>query len=141
MNKNSVKGSLLTGILVLFFSLTVAAQTEGDKLPVADQQQIIKSLLTEKFAKSSEKTIYISTANLSEEVLKDFPTLKNKKIQLVPPDEAKENCAYEFGEFEFIEKYVSVSFGNCREGLAYDFMKSRFEWKSVGLIIIKDVSY
>ncbi len=137
---------MLVSIFLVLFCLTPArSQEEGaeNKLPVTDQRRIIEILLTDKFKGSSEKTIYISTINLSGEIQKDFPLLKNKKIRLVSPEHAAEAdlCAYEFGEFEFIDKFVSVAFGNCREGLAYDFIKSGGDWKSVGLVVIKPVLY
>jgi len=69
--------------------------------------------------------------------------VKNKTIRLVSPESAakSEVCAYEFGEFETIEKFVSVTFGNCREGLAYDFIKEDGRWKSVGSTITRQMLY
>lgn len=143
MNVNFFKG-LLFSIFVLFFSFVpVNSQENNSELPLIEKKQIIESLLKEKFSDSPEKTIYISTANLSDDIQKDFPTLKNKKIQLISTETAKnsEACAYEFGEFQFIDRFVSVTFGNCSEGLAYDFKKFGDKWKSVGLTVTKEIFY
>ena len=141
------KSCVLLSIFVLFFCFTaVSAQEEEetrDELPVSDQRQIIETLLREKFNGTGEKTIYISTANLPDELQKTFPPIKNKRIQLVSAETVagSEVCAYEFGKFEFIDKFVSVSFGDCNEGLAYDFKKYGDKWKSVGLTITKPLLY
>jgi len=139
-----MKPVFFLSIFVLFFSFTaVRAQAAENELTFADKRQIIGVLLNEKFSGSPEKTIYVSTANLPDEIQKDFPPVKNKKIQLVStePTADTEVCAYEFGKFEFIDKFVSVTFGDCREGLAYDFKKFGDRWKSVGLTITKPLFY
>lgn len=128
----------------MFFCFSaVRAQEAGTELPLVDQRQIIEALLKEKFNSSPAKTIYISTANLSEEIQKDFPLVKNKKIQFISAETVagSEVCAYEFGKFEFIDRFVSVSFGDCNEGLAYDFKKYGDKWKSVGLTVTKPMLY
>ncbi len=136
---------LLLSVFVSIFCLTTAAsaQKTENELSLADKRQIIEVVLKEKFEDSSEKMIYISTANLSDEIQKNFPSVKNKKVKFVAPAESAESdvCAFEFGEFEFIDKFASVSFGNCREGLAYDFKKYGDKWKSVGLTITKPILY
>lgn len=131
-------------IFVLFFCFCAAhAQKSENKLTTADQRRIIEILLTDKFNGASEMTIYISTANLKKEIQKDFPLLENLKVQLVSTETAidSELCAYEFGEFEIIDKFVSVSFGNCREGLAYDFIKAGDDWKSVSSTVTRQILY
>lgn len=136
-----MKPCFLLSIVVLFLGAFVAsAQIAETALPIADQRSIIEILLKEKFDKSSDETIFISTANLPAEIREEFSPLKNKKVRFVSTQNS-DVCAYEFGKFEFIEKYVSVTFGDCREGLAYDFMKSGSSWKSVGLIITKPILY
>lgn len=134
----------LSSIFVLFFCFCAAhAQETENKLPAADQRRIIEILLADKFNGASETTIYISTANLKKEIQKDFPLPENVKIQLVSPEKAvdSELCAYEFGEFQVIDKFVSVSFGNCRDGLAYDFIKSGDRWKSVSSTVTRQILY
>ena len=134
----------LFGIFLLLICLCAArAQEAENKLSAADKRQIIGVLLNEKFKRSPEKTIYISAKNISDEIQKDFPSVKNKAIRLVSEDEAADSdaCAYEFGEFQFIEKYVSVTFGNCREGLAYDFVKYGSRWKSVAATVTRELFY
>jgi hypothetical protein len=134
------KLSLLLSIVLSFFCLTAADAQKAETEPsLADKRQIIEVLLKERFDKSSARTIYISTINLPAELQKDFPLVKNKKVELVSPeDSAKAGvCANEFGKFETIDKFVSVAFGDCNEGLAYDFIKFGDKWKSVGLNIIK----
>lgn len=145
MNFQFAKFRAFSGIVVLFFCLCAgaSAQTTESKLPVAEQRRIIGILLNDKFKNSPEEIIYISTANLPEEIRKDFPGLKNKTVRLISDLEAAaEVCAYEFGEFQFIEKFVSVSFGNCREGLAFDFVRDvAGDWRGVGLTITRDLFY
>ena len=94
--------------------------------------------MKEKFERSSEKTIYISTSNLPIELQNDFPLIKNKKIQFVAPESFANSglCVSEFGKFEAADKFVSVAFGDCNSGLAYVFIKFSDKWKSVGLVII-----
>ena len=144
MSLKFMKRSLLLSIFVILFCLTtVFAQNTNTKLSPADQRRIIEILLTDKFERSTEKTIYISTANLPKGLRKNFPRLKNIKVRLVSAKTPVNSglCVYEFGRFEFIDKFVSVSFGNCREGLAYDFIKTDGEWKSVGLVFTRQISY
>jgi hypothetical protein len=145
VNQNFIKASVLLSIFLLFFGAGAAhAQEEtADKLAVVDQRQIIEVLLKEKFRGSDEKTIYLSTANLPAEIQKDFPLLKNKKVQFISTETAagREVCAYEFGAFEMIDRFVSVTFGNCNEGLAYDFKKYGDKWKSVGLTVTRQMLY
>lgn len=139
-----MKSRVLPGIVFLFFCFcAVDAQETENKLAVADERQIIGILLNEKFKTSPEETIYLSTANISEVIQKNFPTVKNKTILLIAPQTAKDSgvCAYEFGEFQFIEKFVSVSFGSCREGLAYDFIKDGDGWKGVSSTITRQLFY
>jgi hypothetical protein len=131
-------------VAVLFgFCAVVNAQEAEKKLAAADQYQIIGLLLNDKFKSSPEKTIYLTTANLHEEIQKNFPQLKNKTIRLISPEAAADSevCAYEFGEFQVIEKFVSVSFGSCREGLAYDFVKDADSWKSVSSTVTRQMFY
>jgi len=141
-----MKFNVLTGIFVLLFAFCAVRAQEGEtdqKLSAADQRRIIAVLLSEKFERAAEDVIYISTANLPAEVRRNFPGVENKTIRLISPEQASEReiCAYEFGEFQFIEKFVSVSFGNCREGLAYDFLKVGDRWKTVGLTVTRELFY
>ena len=143
MSRQFVKLHVLSGIFLLLFCFS-AAPAQENKLSAIDQRRIVEVLLEDNFNGSNEETIYISTANLADELQKDFPRLKNKKIRLVSPAAASKNpeiCAYEFGRFEFIDKFVSVTFGNCRDGLAYDFIKEGGQWKSVGSIVIREIFY
>lgn len=140
-----MKRRLLLSIFVILFWATAAlaqsvAKTE---LSTTDQRRIIALLLADKFKRSGEETIYISTANLPKTIQKNFPPLENVKVRLVSEKQAAASllCAYEFGKFEFIDRFVSVTFGNCREGLAYDFIKSGGDWKSVGLVVTREISY
>lgn len=141
-----VKRRALAGIFVLLccFCAANAQDVSENKLATADQREIIAVLLADKFKASAEETIYISTANLTDEIQKNFPQLKNRKVRLVSPETAAQNsevCAYEFGKFEFIDKFASVTFGNCRDGLAYDFIKESDGWKSVSRTVTREIYY
>lgn len=144
MNFQFVKFRVLAGIVVLFFCFCAgaAAQEAENKLDAAEQRAIIGILLNDKFKHSPAEIIYISTANLPAEIRNDFPAVKNKQVRLVAaPKTGDEICAYEFGEFQFIDKFVSVTFGSCREGLAYDFVKDERGWRAVGLTITRELFY
>lgn len=134
----------LLSIFVLFFCFcAVRAQEAENNLTTADQRQIVEILLMDKFSGAKETTVYISTANLKKDIQKDFTLLAGIKVQFVSPEKSidTELCAYEFGEFQVIDKFVSVSFGNCRDGLAYDFIKSDAGWKSVSSTVTRQILY
>lgn len=145
VNLQSLNRFALLGVFVLLFCFSAvnAQQEESKKLASADRRLIIAALLNEKFKNSPETVLYLTTANIPDEIQKDFPTVKDKTVRLVSLETARRDdiCAYEFGEFQFIEKYVSVSFGNCREGLAYDFVKEDDRWKAVSSIIVRELFY
>ncbi|HEY8559833.1 MAG TPA: hypothetical protein VIL74_05475 [Pyrinomonadaceae bacterium] len=146
MNRQFAKRGLLPVLFVLLcgFSAAPAQQKKGEtalNLPVADQRQIIEILLRENFENAPEATIYLSTANIPEALRKNFAPLVNKTVRFVRPAESAEFCAYEFGEFQTIDKFVSVSFGNCREGLAFDFIKDGGAWKAVSSIYVREMLY
>ena len=134
----------LTGLTV---ALVCAWQASGravgpddqDNLPVADRVEIIKVLLEENFRRPTSATVFISSRNLSEEVQKNFPRVKNLKVRFLSPEEASQSdvCFYEFGEFTMKRDFVHVSFGNCRDGLSYTFKKYGNKWKSLLLMIEK----
>ena len=129
-------------LLVCFGALTAQEKTES-KLAAADQREIITVLLNEKFKTSPEEIIYLTTAHIPDEIQKNFPAVKDKTVRLVSPEAARRGdiCAYEFGEFQFVEKFVSVSFGSCREGLAYDFVKDGDRWKPVSSTVTRQLFY
>jgi hypothetical protein len=141
--KQFIKSCLLPGIFVLFCFCAAQAQKTENKLAAADQRRIIGILLNEKFKNAPEKIIYLTTANIPAEVQKNFQPVKNKTVRFVAPAAAakSELCAYEFGEFQTIDKFVSVTFGSCRDGLAYDFIKDGDEWKAVSSIVIRELLY
>jgi hypothetical protein len=144
VNLQFIKRCVLPGIFGLLLCAGAArAQEAENRLAPADQRRVIAVLLNEKFTDAPEKIIYITTANISAEVQKNFQPLKNKTIRFVSRDEAArgELCAYEFGEFQIIDKFVSVTFGNCREGLAYDFIRDGAEWKGVSSTVIREMLY
>jgi hypothetical protein len=144
VNLQFIKLRALLSIFVLFFCFCAGrAQETANNLTTADQRRIIEILLADKFSGAADTTIYISTENLKKDIQKDFPLLANIKFQLVSPRKAVGSglCAYEFGEFQVIDKFVSVSFGNCRDGLAYDFIKSNAGWKSVSSTVTRQILY
>ena len=142
MNLQFVKRGLLPFIFVFLGCFSAAdAQNAENKLPAADQRRIIEILLNESFKNTPEETIYLTTANIPEALRKNFAPLKNKTIRFVAPEKSAEFCAYEFGEFQVIDKFVSVSFGNCREGLAFDFIKEGDTWKGVSSIYVREMLY
>lgn len=112
---------------------------DQDGLPIADRLEIIKVLLEENFRRPTNATVFISSRNLPAEVQKNFPRVKNLKVQFLSPEEISETdvCFYEFGEFTMKKDFVNVSFGDCRDGLSYTFKKYGNKWKSLLLMIEK----
>lgn len=145
VNLQFIKPPALFVVLVLLFcfgALNAQEKTENN-LAAADQREIIRVLLNEKFKTSPEEEIYLTTANIPDEIQKNFPAIRNKTVRLVSADAARQGdiCAYEFGEFQYIDKFVSVSFGSCREGLAYDFVKDGDRWKPVSSTVTRQLFY
>jgi len=134
-----------SGALCLLFVLCfcTAAQSFGqntlETLKPADRREIIKLLLENVSQGTSDQIIYVSVKNLSPNVQAELAGIANVKVQLVSPDgEANQNrCHYQFGAVNVSDKKVSVSFGDCRAGLAYNFKKVRGKWKSVPHVIEK----
>jgi hypothetical protein len=123
--------------LFLSFAATCAVSGQTRELSIDDRRQIIESLLIEASSVSETNVIRVSAANLPAEILESFPAIKNKRVEIISPEISRETCAYEFGEFEILDSFVSVAFGDCNSGLAYDFKKYGDTWKSVGLNIPK----
>jgi uncharacterized protein with PIN domain len=115
------------------------AQTSLDTLKPADRREIVKLLLENVSKNNKDKIIYVSTKNLPPEIQSDFSEITNVKIQLVSAEDAanQNRCHYQFGSFNVSNKKVSVSFGDCKAGLAYNFKKVRGKWKSVPYVIEK----
>lgn len=125
-------------IAALIFQSPVRA--EETDLAAADRIAIIKILLEEKFDRAPREIVFFSSRNLPAEVRDKFPKIRNLKAQFLAPEEAagREICLYEFGPFTVVKNSVLVSFGNCREGLAYTFKKYGDKWKSVLVAVKKD---
>ncbi|MDQ6785662.1 MAG: hypothetical protein M3033_02425 [Acidobacteriota bacterium] len=104
-----------------------------DTLKAADRREIIKLILENVSKNSKDKIIYVSTKNLSPDVQNDLSEIANENVQLVSTETAanQNRCDYRFGAFNVSNKLVSVSFGNCKSGLAYTFKRVRGKWKSV----------
>ncbi len=115
------------------------AQTSLGTLKPADRREIIKLLLETVSQNNRDKTIYVSMKNLTPEIQNELSEIANAKIQLVSPETpANQNlCHYQFGAVNISNKLVSISFGNCKAGLAYNFKKVRGKWKSVPHVIEK----
>ena len=126
-------------LFVLCFVVQTFAQTSLDALKPSDRREIIKLLLENVSQDSRDKTIYVSMKNLTPEVQNELSEIGNVKIQLVSPETAANQnlCHYQFGAVNISNKLVSVSFGNCKAGLAYNFKKVRGKWKSVPHVIEK----
>lgn len=132
--------ALIVNLLFFCWITEAVAQKSKKPLSLADQREIIKVLLEEKFDGSAAEIIYISTKNLPDKLQNEFPPIKNVQVRLVSQENAAaaDSCAYNFGKFEITAGYVSVTFGDCREGLAYDFKKVRGKWKSTSMTIKKE---
>jgi len=116
------------------------AKAQRSAPTIADKREIIKVLLEETFRNKGfdKKTIYISKQNLSTAIKTKFPHIKDVRIKLVSENSKDSNlCPYQFGKFSVIDKFVTVSFGNCNEALVYNFKKIRNKWKNVPLVIEK----
>ena len=113
------------------------AQTSLNTLKPADRREVIKLLLENVSQNSRDKTIYVSMKNLTPELQNELSEVANAKIQLVSSETAanQDFCHYQVGAVNISNKLVSVSFGNCKAGLAYNFKKVRGKWKSVPHVI------
>lgn len=131
---------LLCFIFSLAFCFVIKAEAQKAAPTLADKREIIKALLDATFTKRGfdDKTIYISKQNLPTAIRNKFPRIKDVRIKLVSENlEDSSLCPYQFGNFSVIDKFVTVSFGNCNEALAYNFEKIRGKWKNVPLVIEK----
>ena len=73
-------------VLLFCFSAVNAQEEKNEtRLAPADRRLIIAALLNERFKNSSETTIYLTTANIPDEIQKNFPTLRDKTVRLVSP--------------------------------------------------------
>ena len=140
MLKFKISGVLFLLLIFCFcFVAQASAQTSLDTLKPADRREIIKLLLENVSKNSKEKIIYVSVKNLSPEVQSDLSGIANEQVQLIPSAEqaVRNGCEYQFGAVNASNKLVSISFGNCKAGLAYNFKKVRGKWKSVPHVIEK----
>lgn len=124
-------------ILCFCFVVQTFAQTSLDTLKPADRREIIKLLLENVSKNSKDKIIYVSVKNLSPEVRSDLSGIAKEQVRLVSSEDKADQvrCDYHFGAINVSNKMVSVSFGNCKAGLAYNFKKVRGKWKSVPHVI------
>lgn len=124
-------------ILCFCFVAEASAQKSLDALKAADRREIIKLLLENVSKNNKDKTIYVSMKNLSPEVQNELSEIEG--IKLVSSDEAANQnlCHYQFGAVNVSDKKVSVSFGDCKAGLAYNFKKVRGKWKAIPFTVEK----
>lgn len=124
----------------LCFSLEAKAQKSKPSLTIKDKSEIIKTLLEEVFGNNPGKTIYISTKNIPAEIQTCLPRIKNVKFEFISASRdaaAAAVCPYQIDEFTLYGKNVSIGFGDCNQGLSYDFRKIRGRWKIVPQIFQK----
>jgi len=135
------KISLVYLVFTLCFCFIIEAKTPKSKsaLKLADKREIVKLLLENISKNSPGKTIYVSSKNLPANIQNDLSQIKNAEIKLIAPEKpANANlCAYQFDGFEVLDKYVSVSLGDCNSGLVYNFKKIRGKWTAVPFAIEK----
>ena len=129
----------LTIILSVCLAAEIQAQKSAD-LTHADQRAIVKAILEEQFKNTKgATTVKISKQNLPAELLNNFPQIKNLTVQFVPESSSNAPaCPYQIKFHEMDkDKNVSVSFGNCDEGLVFRYKKVRGKWKSIPYVIRK----
>ena len=142
MKLSLVKTVFFCIALTFSFSLISAAQTQQFKKSSANQEtpktikakrEIIKLLLADFFKNDAAKEFYLSTKNIPKEIQTEFPLLEDLKATLTEPSSRlkEDNCLFEFRSFLVNEKKASVLFGDCNNGLGYNFKKKRGIWKIV----------
>jgi hypothetical protein len=128
-------------VFTLCFCFAVAANAQKAKttLKLADKREMVK-LLLENIAKTRPgETIYVSTRNLPFNIQNDLSRIRKAEIKLVAPEKAENAnlCHYQFGDFQIVDKFVSVALGDCNSGFAYDFQKIRGKWTIVPFVLKK----
>ncbi|MEZ5427911.1 MAG: hypothetical protein R2747_16695 [Pyrinomonadaceae bacterium] len=137
---------ILPVITLIVLSLNIAGQ--GDSHPTATdtpevtkaKRQIVKLLLKDIFRGKSGENIYLSTKNLPPKLMENFPKFKNLTARFVAEGGETETtgCPFEFRIFQVSGRKASVLFGDCRNGLGYNFEKVGGKWRFAPLEIEND---
>lgn len=139
MRKSLIKLTFLCIVLTFSFSLTVASQSQQNKnisvnaetpQNIKAKREIIKLLFANIFRGEVKEEIYLSTKNIPSELQNNFPEIENITAQFIDATLPKENiCPFVFHSFAISGKKATVSFGNCNDGLGYNFKKVNGKWK------------
>lgn len=125
------------------FSAAAQTQQNGRSLDTPDspktiaaKREIIKILFSDIFRGERKETISLLTLNIPSELQENFPKLTNLSVELVPAEsDNREKCHFVFHAFSVSQNTATVSFGNCNDGLGYNFEKIKGKWKFASSVI------
>ncbi len=92
------------------------------------KREIIKILFSNIFRGEIKESILLSSKNIPEQLRSDFPQLKSLNTQIISSD-SDSVCPFVFHSFFVSENKATVSFGDCHEGLGYNFVKEDGKWR------------
>jgi hypothetical protein len=121
------------------FSTLTIAQNKTLKQPsmklesakvISAKREIIEILFSNIFRSETKDSVYLSTRNIPIELQENFPKFENIIAEFVSPDsERGETCPLVFHSFFVSKTKATVSFGNCSDGLGYNFEKINGKWE------------
>ena len=114
----------------------VAANGQADRTIIDSNQtvkakrEIISLLLKDIFRGERKGSVHLSKKNIPQAILRNFPKFEKLSVQLVAEtsDDGPE-CPLEFSIFEVSGNTALVLFGDCRDGLGYNFEKVGGKWQ------------
>lgn len=127
---------LIIGIMIpaavpaQFRSADTVSENRDQAQTVKAKREIITLLFADIFRGEKKETVNLSTKNLPKQLLSNFPKFKNVSTRFVVDDETAEDlCPFVFHSFVIAMNKATLSFGNCRDGLGYEFEKLNGKWK------------
>lgn len=130
--------------VALIFSFSMQAFTQSNQTDdainedsykvVSAKRAIIKLLFSNIFRGESKETISLATKNIPSKLQNEFPKFPNLTTKIVSSDLNQDtNCAFIFHNFAINKNKATVSFGNCNDGLGYNFEKIKGKWQFASL--------
>jgi hypothetical protein len=125
------------GLLIFFSNSTIAQNKTFQQLSERDsakvtsaKREIVEILFTNIFRSETKDSVYLSTRNIPIDLQENFPKFANLATVFVSPDsEHDETCPFVFHNFSVSNNKATVSFGNCSDGLGYNFEKINGKWE------------
>lgn len=146
MKMNFAKLLLLCLPLTICLDTPIAASGPDGAVQISEQpetvrakREIIRLLLTEAFRGEESEEICLLTKNIPSELIENFPVFENLTVRFISEAEAEalQVCPFEIERFLLSEKRATVMFGDCGQGLGYEFEKVRGKWQFAPLDIVR----